>query len=89
MTYMRTLMRLTLVKELQAWTDSNPPVDVSTAVVSSTQRASELSTTKKDKEVVEESLGDKPEVEDDVTGLGRVPMILLPQMLSQSGVPEH
>ena len=50
---------------------------------------SELSTTKKDKEVVEESLDDKPEVEDDVTGLGRVPMILHPQMLIQSGVPEH
>ena len=49
-----------------------------------------LSTTKKDKEDAQESLGDKPEGEDVVTGLGRVPMILLPQMLIQSGVPaEH
>ena len=39
---------------------------------------SELSTTKKDKEIDEESLGDKPEVEDDVTGLGRVPKINFP-----------
>ena len=48
------------------------------------------STTKKDIEDAQESLGDKPEGEDVVTGLGRVPMILLPQMLIQSGVPaEH
>ena len=47
-----------------------------------------MSTTKKDIEDVEESLGDKPDGEDDITGLGRVLMILLPKMLSQTGVPE-
>ena len=32
MTYMRTNKRLTLMKELQAYTDNNPLVDVNPAV---------------------------------------------------------
>ena len=53
-------------------------------------RASELLSTAKDnlRDVEMESLGDKPEGEEDRSGLGHVPMITIPSIQQPTGVPE-